>query len=70
MKDGSICLLDWGYAGFFPRFYEVAAIEVYNDGYSEILREAVNETIGLTADELRCLDLIKRARSASMRMSL
>jgi aminoglycoside phosphotransferase len=34
MEDGSICLLDWGYAGFFPRFYEVAAIEFYNDAYS------------------------------------
>ncbi|KAL2798160.1 hypothetical protein BJX66DRAFT_295805, partial [Aspergillus keveii] len=24
--DGSICLVDWGYAGFYPRFFELLAL--------------------------------------------
>ncbi|KAK2806971.1 hypothetical protein FQN51_005773 [Onygenales sp. PD_10] len=67
MEDGSLCLLDWGFAGFLPRIYEVAAIEFYFDEYSEMFRQAVNETIVLTDQEKKDLVLIQRARAASMR---
>lgn len=51
MEDGSLCLLDWGFAGFLPRVYEVAAIEFHYDEYSEMFRQAANETIVLTDEE-------------------
>ncbi|KAG5301267.1 hypothetical protein I7I48_01224 [Histoplasma ohiense] len=67
MEDGALCLLDWGFAGFLPRIYEVAAIEFYFDEYSEMFRQAVNESIVLEDREKKDLVLIKRARAASMR---
>ncbi|KAK2796103.1 hypothetical protein FQN52_000078 [Onygenales sp. PD_12] len=70
MEDGSLCLLDWGFAGFLPRIYEVAAIEFYFDEHSEMFRQAVNETIVLTDQEKKDLVLIQRARAASMRCAL
>lgn len=70
MEDGSLCLLDWGYAGFLPRIYEVAAIEFYNDKYSKFFRQAVNEVIVLTDPEKQDLFSIKRARAMSMRCAL
>ncbi|KAM5485845.1 hypothetical protein MaudMau93_005289 [Microsporum audouinii] len=70
MEDRSICLLDWGHAGFFPRFYEIAAIKCSNDHYSMSLFEATTKTIALTEEELRCMDLVIKARDASLRWSL
>ncbi|EFQ98621.1 hypothetical protein MGYG_01645 [Nannizzia gypsea CBS 118893] len=70
MKDKSLCLLDWGYAGFFPRFYEMAAIKCGNDHYSTPLFEATSRAIILTEEELRCMDLVIRARDASFQWTL
>ncbi|EGD99326.1 hypothetical protein TESG_06593 [Trichophyton tonsurans CBS 112818] len=64
-KDESICLLDWGYAGFYPRFYEMAAIRCGNDHYNTPLFEATSKAIPLTEEELRCMDLVIRAPDAS-----
>lgn len=74
-EDGSICLLDWDYAGFFPRFYEVAATLCFNDGhnyhvYPACLRKAVDDVIHLTDEEKQCVDLLMRARGASLRWQL
>lgn len=69
-KNGTLCLLDWAYAGFYPRFYETAAINFYNDDFWKTFLDAVNETIALTDDEKRSMDLIMRARSANMRWLL
>lgn len=69
-EDGSICLVDWGYAGFLPRIYEMAAMEFYNDKYSMILRQAVNEAMMLTDEERQDLLSIKIARANSMRCAL
>ncbi|EAS36946.3 uncharacterized protein CIMG_02300 [Coccidioides immitis RS] len=66
-KNGTLCLLDWAYAGFYPRFYETAAINFYNDDFWKSFLDTVNETIALTDDEKRSMDLIMRARSANMR---
>lgn len=30
-ESGLICLLDWCHAGFFPRFFEIAAVSCIND---------------------------------------
>lgn len=72
MEDNSICLLDWGHAGFFPRFYEVAAVSCYNDElpYIESLRQAIAKTMELSDREQECVKLLTRARALSLRYSL
>ncbi|EEP75803.1 predicted protein [Uncinocarpus reesii 1704] len=66
-KDGSLYLLDWAFAGFYPRFYETAGINFYKDDFWKSFLDAVNKTIALTDDEKRSMDLILRARAASLR---
>ncbi|KAM5453809.1 hypothetical protein MaudCBS49596_002432 [Microsporum audouinii] len=53
MEDNSICLLDWGHAGFFPRFFEAAAVLCMNDnsGYGENLYNAIIKNAKLAQDE-------------------
>lgn len=53
MPDGSICILDWGHSGFFPRFYEAAAAACYtnDDTYSTILLQVITRMMGLTDEE-------------------
>lgn len=72
MKDDSICLLDWDSAGFFPRFYEMAAISCYNDSpaYRDGLMQAVSDAINPSVDEKDCIELLMRARAASLRYTL
>ncbi|EGE09350.1 Phosphotransferase enzyme family protein [Trichophyton equinum CBS 127.97] len=72
MEDDSICLLDWGHSGFFPRFYEIAAVECSNDtgDYSKSLYNAIAEEAKLTEDEQKCVWLILRARAGALRFVL
>lgn len=73
-EDGkSIYLLDWGHAGFFPRFYEVATLSClnpYDEDYEQPLIEAVESLLQLTDDEKRDMKMIHYARAASLRWSL
>ncbi|KMP09918.1 hypothetical protein CIRG_09151 [Coccidioides immitis RMSCC 2394] len=50
MEDNSICLLDWGHAGFFPRFFEAAAVSSINDNaaYGNSLHKAIIKEAKLT----------------------
>ena len=71
-ENDSICLLDWDSAGFFPRFYEAAAIQCYNDSaaYWDGLLEDVNAAVRHTDEENDCIALIMKARAASLRYML
>ncbi|GKZ28212.1 hypothetical protein AbraIFM66950_000024 [Aspergillus brasiliensis] len=73
-EDGeSIYLLDWGHAGFFPRFYEVATLSCpnpYDGDYEEPLIGVVESLLRLTDDENRDMKMIHYARAASLRWSL
>lgn len=73
-EDGkSIYLLDWGHAGFFPRFYEVATLSCLNpyDGdYEKPLTGAVESLLQLTDDEKRDMKMVHYARAATLRWSL
>lgn len=72
MDDNTISLLDWGHAGFFPRFFEAAAVSCINDdaGYGDRLREAIMKEARLTDGEEECVKLLLRARAASLRYIL
>ncbi|KAK2735609.1 hypothetical protein FQN55_002193 [Onygenales sp. PD_40] len=68
-EDNSICLLDWGHAGFFPRFFETAALSCINDDwkYRDSLCGALKRAKELTDAEQECVGLLLRARAGSLR---
>lgn len=69
----SIYLLDWGHAGFFPRFYEVATLSClnpYDEEYEKTLIEAVESLLQLTEDAKLNMKMALYARAASLRWSL
>ncbi|KUL89800.1 hypothetical protein ZTR_00464 [Talaromyces verruculosus] len=70
-EDGkSIYLLDWGHAGFFPRFYEVATLSClnpYDEDYEKPLIEAVQSLLRMTGDEKWNMRMVLYARAASLR---
>lgn len=71
MEDNSICLLDSGHAGFFPRFFEAAAVSCINDNaaYGNSVHKAIMKEANLTEGEQECVKLLLRAR-ASLRYIL
>lgn len=73
-EDGkSIYLLDWGHAGFFPRFYEVATLSClnpYDEEYEKPLIGAVESLLQLTDEEKRDVKMVHYGRAASLRWSL
>ena len=71
-EDNSICLLDWGHAGFFPLLFEYASIPRMNDDskYVNSIFQALQCVRGLASPEQECVNLLKRARAASLRYTL
>lgn len=73
-EDGkSIYLLDWGHAGFFPRFYEVATLSClnpYDEDYEKLLIDSVESLLGLMEDEKWNMGMVLYARAASLRWTL
>jgi hypothetical protein len=73
-EDGkSIYLLDWGHAGFFPRFYEVATLSClnpYDEEYEKPLIGAVESLLQLTDEEKCDVKMVHYGRAASLRWSL
>ncbi|GAM33859.1 hypothetical protein TCE0_013f01065 [Talaromyces pinophilus] len=73
-EDGkSIYLLDWGHAGFFPRFYEVATLSClnpYDEAYEKPLIEVVESLLRMTEDEKWNTRMVLYARAASLRWTL
>lgn len=66
---GSVCLLGWGHAGFFPRSFEIAAASCVDDeaSYAKDLLKAVQDVMKPTVEEKECVDLILKARDAGLR---
>ncbi|PVH70794.1 hypothetical protein DL98DRAFT_521423 [Cadophora sp. DSE1049] len=51
LKDGSVCLLDWASAGFYPRFFEICLLKIMkgaHGNYETTLRDRLEN---LTDDE-------------------
>ena len=71
----SICLLDWGHAGLFPRCFELAAAPCINDDsdnylYEDCLVQTIAAVMGPSEQERNDVNLLRRARGASLRYIL
>jgi hypothetical protein len=72
-KNNLICLLDWGFAGLYPRFFEIASLSClnpYDEPYEKPLLQATITMLGLTAEEKDSVELLQIARAASLRYTL
>lgn len=72
--DGvSLYLVDWGSAGLYPRFFEVAMIPCmlpYDGPYEQPLLQEIENVIDLTDEEKRLTRLIHYVRAANLRYLL
>jgi aminoglycoside phosphotransferase len=68
-EGDTICLLGWGHAGFFPRFFEIAAASCVDDedAYAQDLLRAVRGVARPTEKDQECVGLLLKARPASSR---
>ncbi|KAJ5973000.1 uncharacterized protein N7479_002918, partial [Penicillium vulpinum] len=60
-NDGSICFLDWAYAGFYPRFFELATISCvlpYVDNFRKPIMHEVESAMKLTEEEKLHMKLV------------
>ena len=72
-ENNTICLLDWGFAELYPRFFEITSlscINPYDEPYEKPLLQATDTLLGLTVEEKRLVDLLQIARAASLRYTL
>lgn len=70
---GALCLVDWGLAGFYPRFFEVASISCmlpYDAPYEEPLLQEIEKVVGLTDEEKRLMRLVHYVRAVNLRYLL
>ena len=71
--NNRISLLDWGFAGLYPRFFEIASLSClnpYDEPYEKPLLQATAILLGLTEEEKRSIGLLQIARAASLRYTL
>ncbi|TVY89959.1 hypothetical protein LAWI1_G004063 [Lachnellula willkommii] len=70
--DGTIGLVDWGFAGLYPRFFEIASLSYlnpYDEPYAKPLIQSTEELIGITEEEQRLMGLLRVARAYNLRYS-
>ena len=68
-ENDSICLLDWGCAGMYPRYFEIATLSwlnPYDESYEKPLLQATTALLGLTAKEKDSIALLEIARAANL----
>lgn len=76
LHDGSICLLDWASAGFYPRCFEIAALQVNsevgrdNSQFNADLRGSIIHTMMFTEEELEVVDSILQVRYNNISLHL
>lgn len=69
LQDGSICLLDWASAGFYPRVFEGCVLRITR-GLRDSFDEDALELRGLTEEEGIQVDSMMRAYYNSVRFFL
>ncbi|OBT66935.1 hypothetical protein VE03_04179 [Pseudogymnoascus sp. 23342-1-I1] len=72
-EDNTISLVDWGFAGLYPRFYETTTLPClspWDAVYQKPLIEATNTLLSLTDEENRLAQLVQTARAVSLQYSL
>lgn len=72
-SDGSLCLVDWGFAGFYPRIFELAAISYVvqnNAAFKDPIIHEFTKLLSLTDKEKQDIDRFRAVRFANLRWSL
>jgi aminoglycoside phosphotransferase (APT) family kinase protein len=72
-QDGTISLVDWGFAGLYPRFFEIAShscLNPYDEPYEKPLIKATTALVAMTEEEERLMGLVQIARACNIRHSL
>jgi thiamine kinase-like enzyme len=72
-ENNTICLLDWGCAGMYLRYFEIATLSwlnTYDRPYEQPLLQAANVLLGLTTDEEDSVALWQIVRVANLRYNL
>jgi hypothetical protein len=70
LPDRTICLLDFGFAGFYPRCFEVVTLDFLTTedvGYTSQLRQRLIEELEFTDKEKEYLALLHRVRAIQAR---
>lgn len=65
--DGIISLVDWGFAGLSPRFFEVAMVSCVlpcDAPYEQPVLQEMEKVMGLTEDEKRLIRLLHSVQAA------
>lgn len=70
LQDGSMCLLDWESAGFYPRLFEVCLQRINFGKHGEFNRLILESMSPLTKEEEAQAELILRAYSNGQRFYL
>lgn len=71
--DGTLCILDWGCAGFYPLFFDLYLVMSNENVDPALLTLLLQELIGLKtcfSKELELLHRVQRANTLSPRLSL
>lgn len=72
-EDGSLCLVDWGYFGLYPRFWELATISCvlpYDKAFEKPLICELEKIPSLSGQEKQDMHLTLCVRGANLRWSL
>ncbi|OCL01530.1 hypothetical protein AOQ84DRAFT_393597 [Glonium stellatum] len=70
LRDRSIGLIDFGHAGFFPRFFEIVSLEYlnpYDPNYTGPLRAAATQQLHLNEEEKGLIELMHQVVSVNLR---
>jgi thiamine kinase-like enzyme len=67
LEDGSLCLLDWKSAGFYPRFFEVCILSIAEYTHGQYELDLISWMAELTEDEEAQMSLLKRSMHNGMK---
>lgn len=73
--DASLCLVDWGFAGLYPRFFEIAMVPCvgvvpYDATFEPPFMQELEKVMDFTDEEKRLTKLIRCVRAANLRWTL
>lgn len=61
LQDGSMCFLDWGSAGFYPRFFEVSVLQITAGTHGTYEEDVMMSLKEMTEDEEIQMSLLVRS---------
>jgi aminoglycoside phosphotransferase len=71
--DFSLCLVDWGFAGLYPRFFEIAMVPCvvpYDAPFEPLFMQELENVMDFTDAERQLIKLIRCVRAANVRWTL